>query len=76
MITETTNHAAIGPRDRESFFYATKAKRSAPRSVRNFILFPVFFTNTAIRLSLWFLSSLIPGPTVALQSQIKNGLNP
>lgn len=41
-------------------------KRSALRSIRNFLLFPIFFTNAAIKLLLWFLSSLLLEPSVAL----------
>ena len=41
-------------------------KKSTLRSIRNFIFFPIFFTNAAIRLSLWFFSSCMLGPSVAL----------
>ena len=36
------------------------------RSIRNFLLFPIFFTNVAIQLSLWFFSSAVLAPSVAL----------
>jgi len=42
------------------------AKKSRLRSIRNFIFFPIFFTNFAIKLSLWFFSSAILGPSMAL----------
>ena len=46
--------------------FDTTAKKSAFRSIRNFLLFPIFFTNAAIKLSLWFFSSAVLGPSVAL----------
>ena len=47
-------------------FFAPTARNSAFRSIRNFIFFPFFFTYAAIRLSLWFFSSCMLGPSVAL----------
>jgi len=41
-------------------------RKSRMRSIRNFLLFPIFFTNVAIQLSLWFFSSAVLGPSVAL----------
>jgi len=41
-------------------------KKSRLRAIRNFLLFPIFFTNAAMKLSLWFFSSAVLGPSVAL----------
>ena len=46
--------------------FETKDKKSLFRSIRNFLLFPIFFTNAAIKLSLWFFSLAVLGPSVAL----------
>lgn len=47
-------------------FFDTRGKKSRLRSVRNFIFFPIFFTNIAIKLSLCFFSSAVLGPSIAL----------
>jgi Zn-dependent protease with chaperone function len=47
-------------------FFDSNSKKSVLRSIRNFILFPFFFTNAAIKLSLWFFSLTVLGPAVAL----------
>ena len=47
-------------------FFEPRAKKSALRSFRNFLLFPFFFTNAAIKLSLWFFSYALWGPSAAL----------
>ena len=47
-------------------FFDPSSKRSRLRSIRNFIFLPIFFTNTAIRLSLGFFSAAVLGPSVAL----------
>jgi len=41
-------------------------KKSAFRSLLTFILFPIFMTNATIKMSLWFFSFSILGPSVAL----------
>lgn len=46
--------------------FETGTRKSVFRSIRNFLLFPIFFTNTAIKLSLWFFSLAVLGPSVAL----------
>jgi Zn-dependent protease with chaperone function len=46
--------------------FDTTAKKSIFRSIRNFLLFPIFFTNAAIKMSLWFFSLAVLGPSVAL----------
>lgn len=47
-------------------FFDPAAKRSRLRSIRNFIFFPIFFTNTAVKLLLWFFSGAVLGPSLAL----------
>lgn len=56
---------AMDTDDIDRMFDATR-KKSILRSIRDFILFPIFFTNTAIKLSLWFFSGVILGPSIAL----------
>lgn len=46
--------------------FDTTVTKSMFRSIRNFLLFPIFFTNFAIKLSLWFFSLAVLGPSVAL----------
>lgn len=46
--------------------FDTGGKKSLLRSIRNFLFFPIFFTNAAIKLSLWFFSLSVLGPSVAL----------
>jgi Zn-dependent protease with chaperone function len=46
--------------------FDTTGKKSLFRSIRNFILFPIFFTNAAIKLSLWFFSLAVLGPSISL----------
>ncbi len=41
-------------------------KKSIFRSIGEFLLFPIFLTNLAIKLSLWFFSGVVLGPSVAL----------
>jgi hypothetical protein len=57
----------VGPDtdDIDNFFEGT-GKRSRLRSIRNFIFFPILFTNLAIKLSLWFFSAVVLGPSFAL----------
>jgi Zn-dependent protease with chaperone function len=50
--------------DIDQFF--DSGKRSRLRSIRNFIFFPIFFTNMAMKLCLWFFSTAMLGPSVAL----------
>lgn len=46
--------------------FETRSKQSFFRSIRAFLLFPIFFTNTAIKLSLWFFSFSMLEPCIAL----------
>jgi Zn-dependent protease with chaperone function len=50
--------------DIDQFF--DSGNRSRIRSIRNFIFFPIFFTNLAMKLCLWFFSTAVLGPSVAL----------
>ena len=52
--------------DIDDLFNPTAKKRSIFRSIRNFLLFHIFFTNAAIKLSLWFFSFTMLQPSVAL----------
>jgi Zn-dependent protease with chaperone function len=52
--------------DIDRMFDTSGKKKSVLRSIRNFLLFPIFFTNAAIKLSLWFFSSLLLGPSLGL----------
>lgn len=54
----------MGTDDIDDLF--TPKKKSIFRSMRNFLLFPIFFTNTAIKLSLWFFSFTMLEPSMAL----------
>jgi len=56
---------ALDTDDIDRFFDPT-AKKSMLRSIRNFLFFPIFLTNFAIKLSLWFFFLVILGPSVAL----------
>lgn len=52
--------------DIDNFFDTTSRKKSIFRSIRNFLFFPIFFTNFAIKLSLWFFSFSMLVPSFAL----------
>ncbi len=52
--------------DIDNLFDTTSKKKSIFRSIRNFLLFPIFFTNAAMKLSLWFFSFSMLQPSVAL----------
>ncbi|HXT72634.1 MAG TPA: M48 family metalloprotease [Candidatus Angelobacter sp.] len=58
--------AELDTDDIDDFFDATSKKKSLFRSIRNFLFFPIFFTNAAIKLSLWFFSFSMLGPSMAL----------
>jgi Zn-dependent protease with chaperone function len=60
-----TRSAALEVDDIDRFFDAT-GKKSRMRSIRNFIFFPIFFTNTAVKLLLWFFSWAALGPLMGL----------
>ena len=52
--------------DIDRLFDSTQKKKSAFRSIRNFLLFPIFLTNFAVKLSLWFFSFTMLLPSMAL----------
>jgi Zn-dependent protease with chaperone function len=60
-----TRSAGLMTDDIDRFFDAT-AKKSRLRSIRNFIFFPIFFTNVAVKLLLWFFSWAVLGPLMGL----------
>jgi hypothetical protein len=60
-----TRSAGLEVDDIDNFFDAT-GKKSLLRSIRNFIFFPIFFTNTAVKLLLWFFSWALLGPSMGL----------
>jgi len=47
-------------------FFDPTTKRSRLRSIRSFIFFPIFFTNAAVKLLLWFFSWAVLGPSLAM----------
>ena len=59
-----TRGAVLEDDDIDQFF--DTGRKSKLRAVRNFIFFPIFFTNLAIKLSLWFFSVTALGPSMAL----------
>jgi Zn-dependent protease with chaperone function len=61
-----TRGAGLETDDIDRLFDTTSSRKSVLRSIRNFLLFPIFFTNTAIKLSLWFFSFSMLEPSVAL----------
>lgn len=52
--------------DIDRFLSSTPNNRSILRSIRNFLLFPIFLTNVAIKLSFWFFSFSMLMPCMAL----------
>ena len=52
--------------DINTLFDSGSSKHSVLRSIRNFLLFPIFLTNATIKLSLWFFSFSTLGPSIAL----------
>ncbi|HVA18308.1 MAG TPA: hypothetical protein VMV59_11420, partial [Candidatus Dormibacteraeota bacterium] len=61
-----TRSAGLETDDIDNLFDATSSKKSMLRSIRNFLFFPIFFTNMAIKLSLWFFSFSMLEPSMAL----------
>jgi Zn-dependent protease with chaperone function len=58
--------AGIETDDIDRLFDTTTKKNSVLRSFRNFLLFPIFLTNFAIKLSLWVFSFSMLEPSMAL----------
>lgn len=61
-----TRTAAASTDDIDELFDTTSSKKSLFRSIGSFLLFPIFLTNFAIKLSLWFFSLSMLGPSMAL----------
>ena len=61
-----TRSAGLETDDIDRLFDTTAKKKSVLRSIRNFLLFPIFLTNFAIKLSLWFFSFSMLEPSLAL----------
>jgi len=61
-----TRGAGLETDDIDNFFDTTSRKKSVLRSIRNFLFFPIFFTNMAIKLSLWFFSFSMLEPSMGL----------
>ena len=61
-----TRSAGLDTDDIDDVFDNASHKKSIFRSVRTFLLFPIFLTNMAIKLSLWFFSFSMLEPSVAL----------
>jgi len=66
VATLLTRSAGLETDDIDNFFDTTSRKKSVFRSIRNFLFFPIFFTNMAIKLSLWFFSFSMLEPSMAL----------
>ena len=66
MAALLTRSAGLDTDDIDDVFDTTSQKKSIFRSIRNFLLFPIFFTNMAIKLSLWFFSFSMLVPSMAL----------
>lgn len=60
-----TRNLSLEADDIDRLFDSTK-RRSILRSTRNFLLFPIFLTNFAIKMSLWFFSFAVLGPSLGL----------
>ncbi len=65
-------NAPFGPQSRRILWriarYSLIRREGDPQevAVRNFIFFPIFFTNTAVKLLLWFFSWAVLGPLMGL----------
>ena len=66
MSALLTRSVGLDTDDIDDVFDSASHKKSIFRSVRTFLLFPIFLTNTAIKLSLWFFSFSMLGPSMAL----------
>jgi Zn-dependent protease with chaperone function len=56
----------MGKGDIDRFFDSAEQRKSAWRKFLSFVFFPVFFTNIAIELTLWFFLNVMLGPCMAL----------
>ena len=65
-VADLLNRSANLDTDDIDHFFDSTGKHSRLRSIRNFLFFPIFFTNAAVKLLLWFFSLAILGPSLAL----------
>jgi Zn-dependent protease with chaperone function len=56
----------MGKGDIDKFFDSAERKKSLWRKLLSFIFFPIFFTNIAIEMTLWFFLTVLLGPCMAL----------
>lgn len=56
----------LGKGDIDKFFDSAEQKKSLWRKFLSFIFFPIFFTNIAIEMTLWFFLTVLLGPCMAL----------
>lgn len=56
----------LGKGDIDKFFDSAEQKKSLWRKVLSIIFFPIFFTNIAIEMTLWFFLTVLLGPCMAL----------
>lgn len=56
----------MGKGDIDKFFDSAEQKKSLWRKFLSFIFFPIFFTNIAIEMTLWFFLTVLLGPCMAL----------
>ena len=65
-VADLLRRGAVLDSDDIDRFFDPTTKRSRLRSIRNFIFFPIFFTNAAVKLLLWFFSFAVLGPSLAV----------
>lgn len=56
----------LGKGDIDKFFDSAEQKKSLWRKFLSVIFFPIFFTNIAIEMTLWFFLTVLLGPCMAL----------
>lgn len=61
-----TGSLDTGSHDIDRFFEQLQSKRSLLRGLLSIIFLPVFFTNAAVEITLWFFFAVLLGPCVAL----------
>ena len=65
-VAELLARTADVDNDDIDHFFDTTAKKSWLRSLRTFVFFPFFLTNTAVKLLLWFCSLAVLRPSLGL----------
>ena len=61
-----TGSLDTGSHDIDRFFERLQNKKSALRGILSFVFLPVFFTNAAVEITLWFFLTVLLGPCMAL----------